>query len=75
MRTTFPCLASVATPAAQAYDVESENKKHQLLSSVQETQRGLLTTADRRSSIEEALVNVEAYSMGEPIDLTKLYGT
>ncbi|XP_054785036.1 probable plastid-lipid-associated protein 10, chloroplastic isoform X2 [Prosopis cineraria] len=41
----------------------------------QETQRGLSTTADQRSSIEESLVNVEGYNMGEPVDLVKLNGT
>ncbi|KAF7814649.1 putative plastid-lipid-associated protein 10, chloroplastic [Senna tora] len=72
---TFPCLASIATPATQGYDIELENKKHELLCSIQETQRGLSTTADQRSSIEESLVNVEAYNSGEPIDLVKLNGT
>ncbi|KAJ7952073.1 Plastid-lipid associated protein PAP / fibrillin family protein [Quillaja saponaria] len=75
MYRTFPCLATVAMPTTQAYDYELENKKHELLSSVQETRRGLLTTADQRSSIEEALVTVEGYNRGEPIDLTRLDGT
>lgn len=37
-------------------EVEVENKKHDLLRAVQETQRGLVATADQRSVIEEALV-------------------
>lgn len=58
-----------------AYDSELENKKHELLTSVQDTQRGLLTTPLQRSSIEEALVNVEGRNMGDPIDFNKLDGT
>ena len=61
----------------QAYDSELESRKLELLNCVQDTQRGLSTTPDQRSSIEEALVNVEGYkyNMGEPIDLAKLDGT
>ncbi|XP_027344738.1 probable plastid-lipid-associated protein 10, chloroplastic [Abrus precatorius] len=61
--------------SAQAYDYELENKKHQLLTSVQDTQRGLLVTTDQRCCIEEALVNVEAFNMAHPIDFAKLDGT
>ncbi|KAK4267715.1 hypothetical protein QN277_024459 [Acacia crassicarpa] len=74
-RKMFACLAAIATPETQAYDIELEDKKHTLLSAIQETQRGLSTTADQRSSIEESLVNVEACNKGEPIDLVKLNGT
>ncbi|KAK2432231.1 putative plastid-lipid-associated protein 10, chloroplastic [Trifolium repens] len=67
---------SMAMPsAAQVYDSELENKKHELLTSVRDTQRGLLTTPLQRSSIEEALVNVEGRNLGDPIDLNKLDGT
>ncbi|XP_045828724.1 probable plastid-lipid-associated protein 10, chloroplastic isoform X2 [Trifolium pratense] len=67
---------SMAMPsAAQAYDSELENKKHELLTSVRDTQRGLLTTPLQRSSIEEALVNVEGTNLGHPIDLNNLDGT
>ncbi|WJX42582.1 putative plastid-lipid-associated protein 10, chloroplastic [Trifolium repens] len=67
---------SMAMPsAAQVYDSELENKKHELLTSVRDTQRGLLTTPLQRSSIEEALVNVEGRNLGHPIDLNKLDGT
>ncbi|XP_022145751.1 probable plastid-lipid-associated protein 10, chloroplastic isoform X2 [Momordica charantia] len=52
-----------------------ETKKNDLLVAVQETQRGLVSSPDQRSVIEEALVNVEAYNMGLPIDLVKLDGT
>ncbi|XP_057517478.1 probable plastid-lipid-associated protein 10, chloroplastic [Amaranthus tricolor] len=54
---------------------EAETKKHDLLRAVQETERGLKTTPDQRSSIEEALVTVEKYDAGEPINLEKLDGT
>ncbi|XP_045828723.1 probable plastid-lipid-associated protein 10, chloroplastic isoform X1 [Trifolium pratense] len=59
----------------KAYDSELENKKHELLTSVRDTQRGLLTTPLQRSSIEEALVNVEGTNLGHPIDLNNLDGT
>ncbi|XP_062155970.1 probable plastid-lipid-associated protein 10, chloroplastic [Alnus glutinosa] len=72
---TSPCMATVATQTSQAYDFVLENKKHDLLRAIQDTQRGLDTSTDQRSSIEEALVNVEGYNMGFPIDLVKLDGT
>ena len=40
----------------KAYDFVLENKKHDLLRAIQDTQRGLVTSTDQRSSIEEALV-------------------
>ncbi|XP_074316205.1 putative plastid-lipid-associated protein 10, chloroplastic [Silene latifolia] len=73
-RTFWRCSAN-ATYAAPATDFELENKKHDLLRAVQETERGLKTTADQRSSIEEALVSVEKYDAGEPVNLDKLDGT
>lgn len=72
---TSPCLATAATQTSQASEFVVENKKHDLLRAIQETKRGLVATADQRSSIEEALVNVEGYNMGLPIDLVKLDGT
>lgn len=42
--------STVATP------VEVERKKHDLLRAVQDTQRGIGTTSEQRSFIEEALV-------------------
>ncbi|XP_047166848.1 probable plastid-lipid-associated protein 10, chloroplastic [Vigna umbellata] len=68
-------VRNFSVPSALAYDSELESKKHLLLTSVQDTQRGLLTTPDQRSSIEEALVNVESRNMGDPINLAKLDGT
>lgn len=70
-----PCLATVATQTSQASEFVIENKKHDLLRAIQDTKRGLVTTADQRSSIEEALVSVEGYNIGLPIDLVKLDGT
>ncbi|XP_010241094.1 PREDICTED: probable plastid-lipid-associated protein 10, chloroplastic [Nelumbo nucifera] len=64
--------ASVATDAAVEFELE--NKKHNLLRAIQDTQRGLVNTADQRSSIEEALVSVEGYDAGSEIDLVKLDG-
>nr|XP_027107143.1 probable plastid-lipid-associated protein 10, chloroplastic isoform X3 [Coffea arabica] len=56
-------------------ETELEDKKYELLRVIQDTQRGLVTTADQRSSIEEALVSVEAFDAGEAIDLGELDGT
>lgn len=56
-------------------EAELERRKHDLLRAVQDTQRGFVTTADQRSSIEEALVLVEGYDAGLPVDLSKLDGT
>ncbi|XP_020263466.1 probable plastid-lipid-associated protein 10, chloroplastic [Asparagus officinalis] len=55
--------------------LELEQKKHELLRAVQDTQRGLVTTADQRSAIEEALVGVEGYDAGSPVELERLDGT
>ncbi|GLT34266.1 hypothetical protein SLA2020_087900 [Shorea laevis] len=71
----FSCSVAVAADRIRVSEVEVENKKHDLLRTVQETQRGLVATADQRSVIEEALVTVEGYNMGEPIELGKLDGT
>nr|GMC51599.1 probable plastid-lipid-associated protein 10, chloroplastic isoform X3 [Ipomoea batatas] len=59
----------------QGTEIELENKKYELLRIIQDTQRGLATTADQRSSIEEALVSVEAFDAGQGLDLGKLDGT
>ncbi|GMN62662.1 hypothetical protein TIFTF001_031751 [Ficus carica] len=70
-----PCSATLSSQPTQAIEFEVENKKHDLLRAIQDTQRGLVTTADQRSSIEEALVTVEGNNRGAPIDLEKLDGT
>ncbi|XP_052190535.1 probable plastid-lipid-associated protein 10, chloroplastic isoform X2 [Diospyros lotus] len=74
-RKRFPCLAAVAAPPTRDTELDVENRKHRLLNAIQDTQRGLVTTADQRSSIEEALVSVENCDAGVPIDLGKLDGT
>ncbi|XP_027114114.1 probable plastid-lipid-associated protein 10, chloroplastic isoform X2 [Coffea eugenioides] len=56
-------------------ETELEDKKYELLGVIRDTQRGLVTTADQRSVIEEALVSVEAFDAGEAIDLGELDGT
>ncbi|XVF22242.1 hypothetical protein REPUB_Repub12eG0156700 [Reevesia pubescens] len=71
----FLCSVAVAPDGNRVSGVELENKKHDLLLAVQDTQRGLVATADQRSIIEEALVCVEGYNMGVPIDLVVLDGT
>ncbi|KAF2315108.1 hypothetical protein GH714_038173 [Hevea brasiliensis] len=74
-RKKFPCSATIATDMSRVSEFDIENKKHDLLRAVQDTQRGLVTTADQRSLIEETLVSLEGYNMGAPIDLVKLDGT
>ncbi|KDP28377.1 hypothetical protein JCGZ_14148 [Jatropha curcas] len=71
----FRCSATVAADLTRVSEFEIEKKKHDLLSATQDTQRGLVTTADQRSSIEEALVDLEGYNKGAPIDLVQLDGT
>ncbi|KAF9603783.1 hypothetical protein IFM89_037869 [Coptis chinensis] len=77
----FLCLSAVATPKdTSTAGKESElllleSKKHDLLKEIQDTKRGLVTTLDQRSSIEQALVCVEKYDAGTSIDLNKLDGT
>ncbi|XP_022770687.1 probable plastid-lipid-associated protein 10, chloroplastic isoform X4 [Durio zibethinus] len=71
----FLCSVVVAPDGNRVSEVELENRKHDLLLAVQDTQRGLVATADQRSVIEEALVCVEGYNRGAPIDLVMLDGT
>ncbi|KAJ4952673.1 hypothetical protein NE237_029505 [Protea cynaroides] len=67
--------ASIATDTTPNTKFQRETQKHNLLRAIQDTQRGLIATSDQRSSIEEALVCVEGYDAGSPIDLVKLDGT
>ena len=52
----FFCLHLRPCFGFQAIEYEVESRKHDLLRAIQDTKRGLETTADQRSSIEEALV-------------------
>uniref|UniRef100_A0A2P2LN47 Putative plastid-lipid-associated protein 10ic n=1 Tax=Rhizophora mucronata TaxID=61149 RepID=A0A2P2LN47_RHIMU len=52
----FSCSVTLATQTAQVSGFDLENKKHDVLRAVQDTQRGLVASADQRSTIEEALV-------------------
>ncbi|GMH20851.1 hypothetical protein Nepgr_022693 [Nepenthes gracilis] len=71
----MPHFVSTVINAEPAIDFELENKKHDLLRAVQDTERGFKATAEQRSSIEEALVTVEGYDAGRPIDMLQLDGT
>ncbi|XP_058212429.1 probable plastid-lipid-associated protein 10, chloroplastic isoform X2 [Rhododendron vialii] len=75
----FPCFATVATrltsDGIKDNKLDLERRKRQLLTAIQDTQRGLMTSADQRSTIEEALVGLESYSAGTPIELLDLDGT
>ncbi|KAJ4803479.1 Plastid-lipid associated protein PAP / fibrillin family [Rhynchospora pubera] len=64
-------ISAVAPPPPK----ELESRKFNLLQVIQETQRGLVTTPEQRSAIEEALVQVEEYGVRSKIDLEKLDGT
>ncbi|PKA64182.1 putative plastid-lipid-associated protein 10, chloroplastic [Apostasia shenzhenica] len=68
-------IVNLAAASAPVKESEREFRKHELLIAVQETQRGFATTADQRSSIEEALVSVEELAAGSPLDLVALNGT
>ncbi|KAK1425298.1 hypothetical protein QVD17_20649 [Tagetes erecta] len=73
-RNIFRCSAT--TLEQQKKEVELENKKYDLLKSIQDTERGLITTTNQRSEIEEYLVELESCSVGnEGIDLGILDGT
>ncbi|KAL0394983.1 UNVERIFIED_CONTAM: putative plastid-lipid-associated protein 10, chloroplastic [Sesamum latifolium] len=61
--------------ATRESEIELEDRKFELLRAVTDTQRGLTATPDQRSSIEEALVSVESFDAGKPIDLGLLDGT
>ncbi|XP_051115523.1 probable plastid-lipid-associated protein 10, chloroplastic [Andrographis paniculata] len=72
------CLASAVSMAANTLresEIELENQKFELLRAVTDTKRGLNATTDQRSGIEEALVTVESFDAGKPIDLDLLDGT
>ncbi|XP_021897251.1 probable plastid-lipid-associated protein 10, chloroplastic [Carica papaya] len=74
-RRRFSCSMAVANDTVRVSEFGLENKKQELLRATQDTQRGLVATADQRSVIEEALVSVEGYNNGAPIDLVMLDGT
>ncbi|XP_076886626.1 putative plastid-lipid-associated protein 10, chloroplastic [Bidens hawaiensis] len=75
-RNVFRCSATTLTPSQQRNEVELENKKYDLLKAIQDTQRGLVTTPNQRSEIEESLVDLESYAASdEAIDLGVLDGT
>ncbi|KAJ0682849.1 putative plastid-lipid-associated protein [Helianthus annuus] len=68
--------ATLTTPQQQRNELDLENKKYDLLRVIQDTQRGLVTTPNQRSEIEESLVDLESYVAGdEAIDMGILDGT
>nr|GEX10711.1 probable plastid-lipid-associated protein 10, chloroplastic isoform X2 [Tanacetum cinerariifolium] len=72
----FKCSATAFTSPKQRNETELENKKYDVLKAIQDTQRGLVTTLNQRSEIEECLVDLESYEAdNEAIDLEKLDGT
>ncbi|PWA67915.1 Plastid lipid-associated protein/fibrillin conserved domain-containing protein [Artemisia annua] len=72
----FKCSATAVTSPKQRNESELENKKYDVLKAIQDTQRGLVTTPNQRSEIEECLVDLESYEADiKAIDLEKLDGT
>ncbi|WCJ22562.1 Plastid-lipid associated protein PAP / fibrillin family protein [Euphorbia peplus] len=69
------CSATLSATITPVSEYEMEMKKHDLLTTIQDTQRGLVATADQRSTIEESLVSLEGYNTGAAIDLVRLDGT
>ncbi|KAF5761633.1 putative plastid-lipid-associated protein [Helianthus annuus] len=70
--------ATLTTPQQQRNELDLENKKYDLLRVIQDTQRGLVTTPNQRSEIEESLVDLESYAAGDDeaiVDLGVLDGT
>jgi len=78
-RKMYPCFATVAThltlDGIKDNKPDLESRKLQLLTAIQDTQRGLVTSAHQRSSIEEALVGLESCDAGTRIKLLELDGT
>ncbi|KAL4582914.1 hypothetical protein LXL04_007475 [Taraxacum kok-saghyz] len=75
-RNGIRCSATTFTSPQQINETVLENKKYDLLKAVQYTERGFVTTPNQRSKIEETLVDLESYGVGnEAIDLEKLDGT
>ncbi|XP_060208069.1 probable plastid-lipid-associated protein 10, chloroplastic isoform X2 [Lycium barbarum] len=68
-------MSSTSLTVARDAEKDLESRKYELLNIIQDTQRGLVTTADQRSTIEEAMVVVEGFDAGKEIDLSKLDGT
>lgn len=52
----FTALLQLNFDFAQDAENKLESRKYELLNIIQDTQRGLVTTADQRSTIEEAMV-------------------
>lgn len=70
------CLASSSVPSSiKDSAIQLEDRKFELLRAVTDTKRGLIATTHQRSSIEEALIDVESFDAGKPIDLRILDGT
>uniref|UniRef100_A0A0D6R1A1 Plastid lipid-associated protein/fibrillin conserved domain-containing protein n=1 Tax=Araucaria cunninghamii TaxID=56994 RepID=A0A0D6R1A1_ARACU len=73
MRTTgFACRAYVGS---ESQERALQKAKLDLLRAAQHTQRGLEASDDQRAVIEEAMVSIEQYEAGTPIDLGELDGT
>lgn len=72
---TIPSRLRFAASTTTESEIEVENRKLELLRAVTDTKRGLTATPLQRSSIEEALVSVEGFDAGEPLQLSLLDGT
>ncbi|XP_047324203.1 probable plastid-lipid-associated protein 10, chloroplastic [Impatiens glandulifera] len=71
----FQISATVSANPSQDAVLNLENVKHRVLNTIQDTKRGLATSSQQRSDIEEVLVELEKYGAGTSIDMQKLDGT
>ncbi|KAG6544890.1 hypothetical protein Mapa_013580 [Marchantia paleacea] len=74
---TIKAVTSSTTPSTVAVPDERvlQQSKYELLKLANETGRGLTASADQRAEIEEAMVAVEKFDAGKPLQLDDLDGT
>ncbi|BBN03461.1 hypothetical protein MPTK1_2g23650 [Marchantia polymorpha subsp. ruderalis] len=74
---TIKAVTSSTTPPTLAVpdDRVLQQSKYELLKLANETGRGLTASADQRAEIEEAMVGVEKFDAGKPLQLDDLDGT
>ncbi|XP_057857199.1 probable plastid-lipid-associated protein 10, chloroplastic isoform X4 [Cryptomeria japonica] len=74
-RFVYRAYADSETQVSNQQERVLQKAKLDLLRAAQNTQRGLQASDDQRASIEEAMVSVEQYDAGKPINLDQLDGT
>ncbi|KAL3696100.1 hypothetical protein R1sor_010176 [Riccia sorocarpa] len=66
---------TASSPAGAVSDTSLEKSKYELLRLANETGRGLFVSADQRAEVEEAMIQVEKFNAGKPLELDELDGT